>query len=238
MKRRAGTLLLAMVLAILPIACASLEQPVEPAATLSEAAQPTPTEIATQALTPMPTATEPPVPPLAVTATPMPTRTASPAPTVAADRDEEEIAEEQLLAVMMTELLLVMLEETATQVQLGEIDGLEAWGQLLAILAISNVVDEALEAAPPPALEAAWLEAREAVSLIGSVAFAWFDGEIGSDQVLEALGPARQAVNRSMELAGAVLSREYGVDPAEWDATREQIMDELRRELRGEETDE
>ena len=236
MRIRLRDPLLVMILTIVLTACTSPEQAVEPVTAREEAIQPTVTEVITPTWTPSPTATETPEPTATSTPapTPEPTRTASPFPTAPpADRESEEIAEEQMLALMMTELLLVMLEETATQVQQGEIDGLEGWGQLVAILAISTAVDEALEADPHPTLEPAWLEAREAVALIRAVAIPWFDGELDSGDVLEALGPARQSVDRTMELAGAILAQEYGVDLAEWDAAREELLEEFRQELRG-----
>ncbi len=234
--------LLAMILVILLTACAPPGSSVEPTTAREEAIQPAATNVTAPTLTPTPTVTETPVPTPPVTYTPVPTpaptRTTPPSATaLPGDREGEEIAEEQLLALMMTEMLLVMLEETTTQAQQGEIDGLEAWGQLIAVLAISTAVEEALEADPPPTLEAAWLEARDAVALIRSIAIPWFDGEMDSEEVMDALDPARQSVKRVMELAGAVLAREYGVDLAEWDATREQLLEEFRQELRGENTD-
>ena len=189
-----------------------------------------------------PTATPEPTAPLEPTLEPSPTVT--PSPTVAT-LDEAALHEtghgylplhetgRGYLPLLLVEVIVSMLEETAVQVQAGDIDGGEGLGRLIAIAAFRQVANEDLASGPPhPAWREAWSEGKEAVALAGEVLVLWYDGEITSAEVPELLGPAQERAQRTMELADAVMSREYGISETDLATLRAKTMEDLRDEIR------
>ena len=156
-------------------------------------------------------------------------------PEPAADNKIEDLPEEtkrSYLPLLFVESIVVMLEETAGQVQADQIDGFEALGQLLAVGAMFNATQEVLEQpAPDPKLQPAWQEGQAAVPLIQEVVKRWIDKEITSAEVAQELEPAWTQVARMMDVADKIMAEEYGIDRAELSRVREELIAGLRRDL-------
>lgn len=134
-------------------------------------------------------------------------------------------------ALMLVEGSIVMLEETATQVQNGQSDGPETFGRVLGIGLLLKATEEALQQpAADPTLQPAWDAAREAVPLIRDTIRRWVDKEIGAAEVASALEPARTQMAEALRLADEAMAQ-YGVEPGQLADLRETAMAELRQSM-------
>ncbi len=134
-------------------------------------------------------------------------------------------------ALMLVEGSIVMLEETASQVQTGQSDGPETFGRVLGIGLILKATEEALQQpAADPALQPAWEAAREAVPLIRETIRRWVDKEIGAAEVASALEPARTQMVEALRLGDDAMAQ-YGVEPTQLADLRETAMADLRQSM-------
>lgn len=178
-----------------------------------------------------PTATQPAAAPTTAPTNTSPPATATPQPAATPTLTSEQL--EGVQASYMTLVLLeggvVMLEETAQQIQSGAIGGVEGWGDLIAIGAVLSAVEEELNQPPPiTVLQPAWEEARIAFPLVRDVAKRWLDEEITATEVKGELGPAQQRVSHTLDLAEEALAQAFGGDREELRQWRQEAMTELR----------
>jgi len=126
----------------------------------------------------------------------------------------------------------VLLEETASQVETGKINGFKALGQLIVVGAFVKGVDDALQKSPPDAnFQTAWEQARPVVPLVQQVIKRWNDHEINAADVSGELAPARAATETMLATADKVMTDKYGVDQAQLNQIRTTAMTDFRESL-------
>lgn len=136
------------------------------------------------------------------------------------------------LTLLFLEAVTVIVEEEAQLVQSGQVDSAEAQGALLATGMFLETVNKALQQPPPDQnMQAAWAEGQIAMPLVQQVIKKWFNKEITAANVEAELTPAKEQVARMMEVADRTMSEQYGVDEAELDQMREEIMANMRASL-------
>jgi len=144
----------------------------------------------------------------------------------------QEDARRGYLTLFLLDASVVLVDEIASQVQSGEMDGLEGLGSLLVVGALLQAVDEALlEPAPIDALGDAWVEAQIAIPLLRGVVGDWMDEEIGSVDVPKRLEPARRQVDRVMALANEAMADQVGYRSEDLETLRQEAMADLRASL-------
>jgi hypothetical protein len=152
MQRRSLLAVSAIALVLATSSCAGVAP--EPASTPQPKSTPEPTDNPLSTESPVPTDTSVP------TETPMPTATpvATSTPTA---RPLPEALKEQILAtwkpLVLIQVNVEMLAETARRVQAGELEGFESLGTILALAAMIKAADENLpQLEPMPELRETW----------------------------------------------------------------------------------
>ena len=161
-----------------------------------------------------------------------------PAPTEATDvpalADPSAIpdtAQNAYLVLLTLEFSAALMEETASSLQEGSIDGTEALGQLLAIGVILNAASDVLFEPPiEPVLEDTWNDAGLVSADLKELTSNWFNKEIDSSVVLQELPVIRGNLNAVLEAAEVALGAKYGIDSARMTEFRTQ---EIIRLLEG-----
>jgi hypothetical protein len=146
------------------------------------------------------------------TNTAIPTATPVPSPTPTVDPVVLDDLQRGYVVLVMLEATTGALEELATQIQAGTIEGMDATGSLIALAAMIGAVKEVIDAdAPTRELSPAWAEAREALAIATEVVSKWFDKVITSAEVPDMLAPAREHVSVALVVAEKLMKDEYGV---------------------------
>lgn len=136
------------------------------------------------------------------------------------------------MAFLFLQSSQVLLEETARQVEAGEVEGFEALGQLLVVGAFLKGTGEAFQQPPPDAnFQPAWEKARTAVPLVQQVIKSWVDKEIGAADVPTALAEARTTIDETLALSDQIMVERYGVDSEKLNQFRTEAMNEMRQSL-------
>jgi hypothetical protein len=135
------------------------------------------------------------------------------------------------IALVLLKGSAVMLDETATQVQHGQLVGGAALGRLLGISAVLRSVEEQLARdASVPALVPAWDAARNIAPRVRVIFAAWAAEDITAADVPARLAPEQEHLDRMLALAETSLAREYG-SLSELPRVREAALATLRANL-------
>ena len=145
----------------------------------------------------------PPTPTPEPTFTPTPTLTSTPTLTPTPPISTEELKEKwdtPLYAAALTVASYEGLLDTAGKLQAEEIDGFGALGELIAVGAILNSVEESLDAWEPAGDQAEYKPVLQHCVEAGlSVVGQWFDKEISSSDVPGLLKDDHQAAQETLE---------------------------------------
>lgn len=209
--------ILGTVLILVLAACSSTPAPTIPP-TLPETT-PSPTAAWTATAAPAATNAARPtdLPDPTATASPAPsdTPTAMPEPAPAANLDDWQLP---LIAAGITQMSIVELEQLAVDQPEGML------GSVLGLGISLGVIDDALEEWQPGPEQAGYVEPLRAnLAAVGGVVRQWYDGELGPDDVGDALRPLRASSEQVLgDLRGEL--RRLGVSPAELDAIMAEVM--------------
>jgi hypothetical protein len=121
-----------------------------------------------------------------------------------------------------------LLNESATRVQSGELDGLEGLGAVFAVAALIAAVDESIpQTMPPDPLRSAWNAATVVHQQTKDLAGRWLDKQVDSAQVVAEIEPLLTSIGEIVTEAEAVLGTEYGFDSDMLTREREDTIDSL-----------
>lgn len=217
MKAKTCLILLAFLSVFVFTACAPQSPVVSPSTTPDLVL----TEILpTQTLPhPMNTPTPSPVP------TQTPTPTAIPTATMVSLSEEEQ---DQLLttykAMLLVQINTSLLEETASQIQSGELSGFEAWGAGIVVAAMVSGAEEEFAGFQPSSLLSDQWQAAEGIhKQIANIVARWFEDEIDSSEVLDEMESLTKNLDTALSRAESILADRYGIDPNELRATRDEM---------------
>jgi hypothetical protein len=108
------------------------------------------------------------------------------------------------LNLAILQIVTLTLENTAEQIQAGEVNGIEGTSFLLGLGTLLQVVDENVQQAPPvEGLSPAWDKARIASPIIKSIVSRWLDNEISSADVPGALSEAKPHIDQMWRMSMA-----------------------------------
>ncbi|MCC7362718.1 MAG: hypothetical protein IT317_24770 [Anaerolineales bacterium] len=121
-----------------------------------------------------------------------------------------------------------LLDETATRLQEGKIDGFQAFGYLLGAGVVTKAVAES-EIEPVPALTDVFGDTLVLNAQVRDVVSRWFNKDITSKQVLEELPPIQSEFEQVLAEAEQALQGEYGLDAEEMGDVRRTAMDDFAK---------
>lgn len=181
---------------------------------------PVPTSTATPSNTPPPTDTPTP------TNTPAPTATSTPTPTATQLPDElVGQIEQSYKALVLTQAIAEVLNETAVRIQAGEVEGFEAFGYLIAVGAMAKGLDEGFaEITPPEFLDSSIADAAALNLEVRRIISRWLDEEIDSAQVVEEMAPLLASIEETVTSAEEILAGEFDRDPEDLSNIRREAI--------------
>lgn len=128
--------------------------------------------------------------------------------------------------------IAVMLDDSAHQVETGQLKGFESLGRLLAIGTLYKAVDENIaKDAPDPALQAAWEQARIILPKLRDVVAQWSNKKITAADVPGLTAPIEADIDQMLTTAESDLSSAYGADPAKLKELRDKAITDLQTKL-------
>jgi hypothetical protein len=229
MQRRSLLAVSAIALVLATSSCAGVAP--EPASTPQPKSTPEPTDNPLSTESPVPTDTSVP------TETPMPTATpvATSTPTA---RPLPEALKEQILAtwkpLVLIQVNVEMLAETARRVQAGELEGFESLGTILALAAMIKAADENLpQLEPMPELRETWDRMLAVHERSKGILADWYNEEVDSGQVIRRTEPLLAEAESALSSAERTLAREYGLPTEELKAVRQELLQEMRELMAG-----
>lgn len=131
--------------------------------------------------------------------------------------------------MLFSQASLELLDETAQQVQSGELSGFESFGALIVVAAFINAIDEAIpEIEPPSPIDIHWGDFLAIHEEIKSIVRRWYNKEIESSIVILEVKPLSSELECVIQAIESDLADQYQISSDELSKERQKIVEEFR----------
>ena len=139
-----------------------------------------------------------------------------------------EEVEQTYKALVMIQAVAEALNETASRVQNGELEGFESLGAIIAVGAMAKGIEDIMpEISPPDYLISELRAARSLNTDVRLLLGRWMDQEIDSSEVLAELTPLLNEIDSTVMDAEEKLGREAGLNTENLTETRREAMESV-----------
>ena len=208
-------LLLSLLLFVLS-ACVPAAPTATPTPTITTTPQPT----STPTLTATPTNTQTPM----NTPTPVATSTLTPMP-----EEVKNSIRQNYMGLLMIQFEANLLNETATKVSTGELQGFESFGALIVVAALfkagSDNYPKIVQLAP---LKDSWAKMLTIHDQTRGILAQWINKEINSGNVIEQLKGYLSDLESTMQKVDGILSSQYGMRKSDLTKMRQDAMTSMK----------